>query len=522
MELTPFVDSLPIPKYLKPKRRCRDFTYYEVRMQETASQMHAELPEPTKVWGYEGQVPGPIIEAERGECLRVKWINELPDKHLLPVDKSLHGSHEHMPEVRTVVHLHGAEVRPESDGYPEAWFTRDFKKIGVDFKQEVYEYPNHQRAAILWYHDHCMANTRLNVYAGLAGMYIIRDAHERMLNLPSGIFEIPLIICDKGFNEDGSLFYPRNVSDPPPEGVPDPSITPGAAFDFILVNGKVWPYLNVQQRKYRFRILNASNERFYRMQLSSGQGFIQIGSDGGLLQRPVELDQITIAPAERVDVIIDFSQQPVGTNIVLTNDARTPFDFGAPVDEETTGQIMQFRVVPLQAPDTSEVPNFLSLIPRFRECDAARTRDITLDVTRDHFNRLKFLLSNREFTDNITEKPRLGDIEIWRIINQGIAFHPIHIHLIQFQILDMIPFDIDAFNTTGQIRFTGEPLPPEPGDMGWKDTVKAPPGFVTRLIMRFAPYTGRYVYHCHILEHEDYDMMRPFEVVKDKCDPCAK
>ncbi len=513
MELTPFLDELPIPRYLKPKKRCKDYTYYELTMREFYTKMHGELPE-TRVWGYESQVPGPIIEAERGERVRVKWINELPEKHFLPVDRSLHGSHEHNPEVRTVVHLHGAEVEPESDGYPEAWFTRGFKKIGPVFDREVYEYPNNQRAAALWYHDHALGITRLNVYAGLAGMYIIRDEHERLLNLPAGLFEIPLIICDKSFNDDGSLFYPRNLSDPPPQGVPDPSITPGVAGDFILVNGKVWPYLEVEQRKYRFRILNASNERFYRLKLDSGQPFIQIGSDGGLLQRPVELTEITCAPSERLDVIIDFSEQPVGTNIVLTNDARVPFDFGAPVDPETTGKVMQFRIVELQSPDTSEVPRFLSYIKRFQEGEAARIRDVTLDVTNDSFSRLKFLLSNREFTDCITEKPILGQIEMWRIINQGIAVHPIHIHLIQFQILDRIPFDTATFNATGQLRFTGQPQPPSPGETGWKDTVQAPPGFVTRLMMRFGPYTGRYVYHCHILEHEDYDMMRPFQVVE--------
>lgn len=486
-------------------------------MQEVLSQMHSELPNPTKLWGYEGQVPGPVIEAERGERVRVKWINELPGEHLLPVDKSLHGASDHVPEVRTVVHLHGAEVEANSDGYPEAWFTRNFQQTGPAFEHQVYEYPNSQRAAALWYHDHALGITRLNVYAGLAGMYIIRDEEERSLNLPSGLFEIPLIISDKGFNEDGSLFYPRNVSDPPPPGVPDPSITPGEAFDFILVNGKVWPFLTVQQRKYRFRILNASNERFYRMSLSSGQPFIQIGSDGGLLESPVELQQITIGPSERLDVIINFSDLPVGARIVLTNDAPTPFDFGEPVDEATTGQIMQFRVAALQGTDTSEVPSVLSSIERFQASDAAVIRDVTLDVGRDQFNRLKFLLSNQAFMDGITEKPRLNDIEMWRIINQGIAVHPIHIHLIQFQILDRIPFDVAAFNATGQLRFTGEPQLPSPGEMGWKDTVLAMPGFVTRLMMRFAPYTGRYVYHCHILEHEDNDMMRPFEVINPTC-----
>lgn len=349
-------------------------------------------------------------------------------------------------------------------------------------------------------------------------MYIIRNEQERALNLPSGKYEIPLIIQDKTFNDDGSLFYPSTVNVPnPPPDFPNPSITPGVAGDSIVVNGKVWPYLEVEQRKYRFRILNASNLRFYRMGLDSGQQFTQIGSDGGLLQRPVRLDEITIAPSERVDVVIDFTNRPVGTNIILTNTAKTPFDFGGPPDPETTGLIMQFRVIERSGEDTSTVPQFLSPIKRYNECDATRIRDITLDVTRDSFNRFMFLLSNHDYIDGITENPVVGDLEIWRIINQGIAVHPIHIHQIQFQILDRIPFDTNVFNLTGQLRFTGESENPPANERGWKDTVQAAPAYVTRLIMRFGPFTGRYVYHCHILEHEDYNMMRPFEVVPGKC-----
>jgi spore coat protein A len=516
LELRPFVDALPIPRVLKAKEHERCFTYYEVTMREAFHQFHSDLPE-TKVWGYEGEIPGPTIEVEEGECTHIKWINDLPDQHLLPVDKTLHSSNEGMPEVRTVVHLHGASVEPESDGYPEAWFTRNYEKCGPCFKHEVYKYPNNQAPTTLWYHDHAIGITRLNVYAGLAGIYIIRNEQEAALNLPAGKYEIPLVIQDKSFNSDGSLFYPRNLNDNPPPDFPDPSITPGVSGEFIVVNGKVWPYLEVEQRKYRFRILNASNERFYRMSLSSNQQFIQIGSDGGLLPRPALLNEITIAPSERVDVIIDFSEQPVGSNIVVTNSARTPFDFGDPPNPETDGNIMQFRVIERVGEDTSVVPGFLNIIKRFKECDADKIRDITIDVAQDGFGRLKFLLGNHEFMDRITENPALDDIEIWRIINSGLGVHPIHIHLIQFQILDRIPFDTEVYNLTGQIRFTGEPELPPPNENGWKDIVAAPPGFITRVIMRFGPFTGRYVYHCHILEHEDYDMMRPMEIGHRRC-----
>lgn len=361
----------------------------------------------------------------------------------------------------------------------------------------------------------------MNVYAGLAGMYIIRDKEERELNLPAGKFEIPLVIQDKSFLEDGSLFYPASVdSDELPPDFPNPSITPGFSGDFIVVNGKVWPYLEVERRKYRFRILNASNERFYRIRLSSGQPFIQIGSDGGLLHRPVCTDEITIAPAERVDVIIDFSKYKAGAQIEMTNDAPTPFDFGEPPDPNTTGRIMQFRVIESESPDTSVIPSFLSKINKLRQCEATRIRDIILDVTNDRFGRLKFMLSNHEYIDRITERPVLGDVEIWRLINPSLGAHPIHLHLVQFQVIDRIPLDVDAYNLTGQIRYAGKPELPALNERGWKDTVIAPSGYVTRIIMRFGPYTGRYMYHCHILEHEDYDMMRPFEVVSPKCARC--
>lgn len=511
MSLTPFIDPLPIPKVHRPLEQARNHVYYEVKMKEFFHTFHSELP-PTKVWGYEGQLPGPTIETEENQCTLVQWMNELPSEHFLPIDRTLHGSSDHMPDVRTVVHLHGAEVEEASDGYPEAWFTANFKKCGPRFMNKTYMYPNKQRPTTLWYHDHAVGITRLNVYAGLAGMYIIRNEQERALNLPSGIYEIPLIIQDKTFNEDGSLFYPSNVADPPPE-YPEVSITPGFAGDTILVNGKAWPHFKVERRKYRFRILNASNERFYQLRLSSGQFFTQIGSDGGLLQRPVQLEELIIAPAERADVVVDFSKQAVNSNIILTNTARTPFNFGPEPDPTTTGLVMRFDVIPSTSTDTSTVPRILSIINRFDPCDAKKIRDITFNVTTDRFGRLLFLLNNQDFMDGVTEDPAIGDVEIWRIINSGLGVHPFHIHQVQFQILDKTPFDIAVYNLTGQIRFTDEPSPPPAHERGWKDTVKAFPGEITRVIMRFGPYAGRYVYHCHILEHEDHDMMRPFDVI---------
>ncbi len=515
MTLTPFKDTLPIPGVLNAKKREKDYTYYEVTMKPLLHQFHSDMPA-TPAWGYEGEIPGPTLETRRGETVKVKWINELPEKHFLPVDHTLHGAHTGMPEVRTVVHLHGAEVEADSDGYPEDWYTNGNAQIGPCYKHEVYTYPNSQRSTNLWYHDHALGITRLNVYAGLAGMYIIRDDQEDALNLPGGIYEVPIVIQDRSFNDDGTMFYPSSPLQNPTPDFPDPSVVPGFAGDFITVNGKVWPYFEVEPRKYRFRILNASNQRFYRLKFDNNLPFIQIGTDGGLLQRPVTMSEIVMGPSERADAIVDFSGLTAGTSIVLRNSARIPFDFGAPVNPETTGLVMEFRVKELNGEDSSLVPPFLSFIERYKEEDAVRTRDITLDAARDQYGRFKFLLKKRGFMDNITENPVLGDLEIWRLFNSGPAVHPIHIHLVQFQILDRIPFDADAFNRNGQIRFTGDPVKPLDNEAGWKDTVQAFPGFITRLIMRFAPYTGRYVFHCHILEHEDYDMMRPINVLPPK------
>lgn len=509
MPLTKFKDRLPIPKTLKPKYKEENVTYYEVKMIPTTQSLHSELPD-TLVWGYEGIYPGPVIEARKDEKVIIKWQNNLPDKHFLPVDKTLHGAMA-VPEVRTVVHLHGAEVKPESDGYPEAWFTNDFHDTGPFFVHQTYCYPNRQRAATLWYHDHALGITRLNVYAGLAGFYLIRDLFEKVLELPKNKYEIPLLIQDRSFNPDGSLFYPSQPQPPIPDV--NPSITPGVDGDTILVNGKVWPYLEVEPRKYRFRFLNGSNHRFYRMHIEPELPFHQIGTDGGFLDAPVKLNELLLAPAERADIIIDFSGHK-GANLVLKNDAPTPFPIGVPVDPETTGQIMQFRVVlPLSCKDKSRIPKTLYPVIPLPEFLVKVQRNMNIVVQQDQHGRLLFLLNGMMWHDPVTEKLQLGKLEIWNLINPGFAAHPIHLHLIQFQILNRQPFDVDRYNQTQELYFTGPPVPPDPNERGWKDTVRSTPAEVTRIIFRFKPYTGRYVWHCHLLEHEDYDMMRPIDVL---------
>lgn len=527
MVLTKFVDALPLPSVIQPVGRRNGIPYYEVTMKQVKQQLHRDLL-PTTVWGYNGFYPGPTFETRRDHPIFVKWINELPFEHLLPVDRTLEGAEPKQPSVRTVVHLHGGRVRPENDGFPEAWFTRNFEKRGPKFLHEVYYYPNCQCPAPLWYHDHALGITRLNVYAGLAGLYFIRDSQEESLNLPSGKFEIPLVIQDRSFYPNGELFYPSQPDPVPPSTpevpfFPNPSIVPEFFGDTILVNGKVWPFLEVEPRKYRFRIYNGSNARFYKIRLSSGQSFFQIGSEGGLFDHPVVMEEILLAPAERADVIVDFSQHK-GERIIMTNSANSPFPGGPPPTPDTA-QIMEFRVKKhLSHQDKSVIPTTLSCLERLNPDEAAVTRTNTLDESVDEFGRLLLLLNNKGFRDlPITETPKNGTIEIWNLFNRTLDTHPIHLHLVQFQILDRAPFTgnpLDPDNPNNPL-IIDPAIPPDENEKGWKDTVRANPGEVTRIIARFGPFTGIYPWHCHILEHEDHDMMRPFEVLQNHdFDPC--
>lgn len=501
--LRKFVDRLPLPGALQPVGTLNDLPLHEVTMTGFAQRLHSALP-PTHVWGYNGSFPGPTLEARTGEPIYVRWINQLPTQHFLPVDFTLHGANMGEPEVRTAVHLHGGHVPPDTDGGPEAWFAPG--------NATTLRYPNAQHAAPLWYHDHALGITRLNVYAGLAGLYLLRDDVEDGLNLPGGDYEVPLVIQDRMFNTDGSLFYP--VSDLPvsPEH-PGPWV-PEFFGDTIVVNGKIWPRLDVEPRKYRLRIYNGSNARVYRLALSSGQPFTLIGSDGGLLEHPVDVAEVLLAPAERADVVVDFSGLR-GKKLVLTNDAATPFPDGDPVDAGTS-QIMQFRVTrPLRRPDTSEVPTFLRSVPRIPVESAALVRDISIREFKDEDEEpILAQLGDRDYDDPVVETPMLGTAEIWRFINTTGDTHPIHMHLVQFQVLDRQALDVDTYLNTNprQVVMTGPPQAPEPVEAGWKDTVRANPGEVTRIIARFENFAGRYVYHCHILEHEDNEMMRPFDV----------
>jgi len=435
------------------------------------------------LWTYGGSSPGPTIETRSGQSVFIEWPNDLPPDHFLPIDHNLHGAEANKPAVRGIAHVHGAKVPPESDGYPEDWY--------VPGQSRTYFYPNHQDPATLWYHDHAMGINRLNIYAGMFGLYLIRDDFEDRLNLPKVPFEVPLIICDRLLKQDGQLDYP--VSDDPAH-----PWVPEVFGEVMLVNGKAFPFLNVEARKYRFRVLNASNGRFLHLSLSNGQPLHQIGTDQGLLPAPVALHSSLLAPGERADWIVDFTGL-AGQQIILKNDS---FD------------VMQFRVGQLKSPDTSVLPEKLRPVQRIPESAAIKTRPLSLGEQMNMKGESRaMLLNGTPWHMPVTEKPVLDSVEIWSFINTTDDSHPIHLHLVRFQILDRRRFEPFIYQATGEIRYTGPVTPPAPEEMGWKDTVRADPKMVTRIIARFEGYAGRYVWHCHVLEHEDNEMMRPYEVV---------
>jgi spore coat protein A len=515
---TPFVDALPLPAVATPvSGSSGGVATYDIAMREVQQQLHSELANPTTVWGYgdgptSASFPGPTIEATSDQTVTVNWINDLRDTalggspppprtdHLLPVDLCPHGA-QNLP--KTVVHLHGAHVTSSSDGQPEATF--------LPGNQVTYTYPNKQLPATLWYHDHALGITRLNVYLGLAGFYLIRDAVENTLNLPSGQYEIPLAIQDRSFNPDGSFKYPVIWQDM-------------FLGDTILVNGKVWPYHDVDQGKYRLRILNGSNTRTLTLQVCPGSNaspcpapatFDLLGQDGGLLPAPVSLTEVTLAPAERGDIIVDFEPYTAGSDVYLVNSAPAPFP-GTP-GVGVVPDVMKF-VVQGTAGFQAPVPTSLRPMEVLDEADSVVQREFELKkgppdacspfvwevVSTDGLNGP--VLGSR-WTD-ITEMPKLLDTEVWRFINRSGMAHPMHMHLVMFQVLDRQTFD----DSGGTIVPTGPLVPPPAHEAGWKDTVQVAPGEMVRVIARFEDYEGLFPYHCHILEHEDHEMMRQFLV----------
>jgi len=543
----------------------------------------------TTVWGYEGEAmdavtgeslgvvastPGSTFEAIQGIPVQVKWVNNLVDSsskplsYFVPVDPTIHwanpnnlpmdmtntnfpsyppGDTEVQTPVPIVTHLHGGEVQSTSDGGPNAWYTADGKH-GPDYttaeptdpNAAVYVYPNGQQPTTLWYHDHALGVTRLNVFSGLAGFYIISNSSDPVEQLlPQGEYDVPLAIQDRSFYSDGSLYYPT-------EGV-NPTVHPywqdTVLGNSIIVNGEAWPNMNVKQGLYRFRILDGSNDRFYQISLSNGMSFTQIGTDGGFLKAPVQLTSQTIAPAERIDILVDFSNVPAGQKIILENYAGSS---SSGVSSQTTGHIMQFTVTDAKGVAPKTLPTNLNptLTGDFPNLPApSKMRLLTLTDVQDANGMEQLLLDGQTWSAPISEKPKLGSTEDWVIVNPTMNNHPIHVHLIQFQIVQRQPFAFFSYmdewtklngdpplnHTTINVPsitpyLTGTPTAPTASEQGWKDTVVVNSGEEVTLRLRWTEQDGNpfpfdatvgpgYVWHCHLLEHEDNEMMRPYVVV---------
>ncbi|WP_445363064.1 multicopper oxidase family protein [Microbulbifer sp. ANSA003] len=592
-----FVNELPIPAEIRPQGSA------SIKLPARPTEVWMGLRDKegkrlmTKAWGFEyaGRIhsPGPTIRAREGQSVFVHWANELPGPHLFPVDRSIHLADVKDPKaVPMVIHLHGGHTEWKSDGNPLAWYTRNYRETGPLFEKKIYEYDNSQDAATIWYHDHTLGMTRLNVYAGLFGFYLVGDDNEdRLIQeklLPAEERTFVAAITDSLFSSDGQLYFP-GWRDQPPSPVshevvkanwPNPSHLDEFFGNIILVNGMTWPKVSVTPHVYRFRLLNASDTRTLILRIDENTPFVQVGGDGGFLDYPVKLNELILAPAERADVLVDFSGyeereltlRNFGPDVpfkgfVEANDPKSSIPLvynpdGKHVlsdgrggitpatDPNTTGQILQFHIAstPIKTPSNkqkSEIKNSIGdlklplntplRVPLNRLNQASRTRQLATYRLDDPYGRNLLMLGPVKegslfFEDPTTEIIQHNAVEIWEIYNPTVSAHPIHIHLVEFQVLDRQPFKgkliakQQKFMHTDKIfqgarleieSLQGKPLPPQPEESGPKDTVIALPGQVTRVIARF-DREGLYVWHCHLLSHEDYDMMRPFRVLAPK------
>ena len=547
----------------------------------------------TMVWGYQGKVrllDGTILQsfanspsasfiATRGIPSNVTWVNNIDIPQFLPVDTTINWANPVggvTSPVPLVPHLHGGEVQSFSDGGPNSWFTYD-GQLGSTYStngafstipsnKATYYYPNAQNPSTLWYHDHAMGMTRLNVMSGLAGFYLLKEAPATTIittptannfdqyltqQFPYGISEIPLAIQDRTFQTNGELWFPT-------VGI-NPTIHPYWMPEFfgntIMVNGKVWPNLDVTQGWYRFRVLDGSNARFYTLSFSNKMPFTVIGTEGGYLQQAVALNSITTAPGERADILVDFSAVPVGTKIVLTNTAKTPFPGGAPADPQTVGQIMQFTVKATSANPGAAKPVLpaglnptlpLGVFPTLPAPPNTQKITRTLFEVQGPAGPLMVTVNGQVFDGYLSETPKNGTTEDWIIVNLTADTHPIHTHLASFQLVSRQSFQAAkymkawlAINAPNVPPFAvsyiptsldptpylqGKATPALPNEMGWKDTVQMNPGEVTIIRIRFLQQDGAaypfdptqgpgYVWHCHIVDHEDNEMMRPYQVL---------
>ncbi|MGA7887296.1 MAG: multicopper oxidase family protein [Acidobacteriaceae bacterium] len=509
-----FIDPLPLMRRLQPHGKRHGTPSYRVRMVEFEKRLHSQLP-PTRVWGYEGEYPGPVIEARCGTPIDVEWQNHLPSRHLFLVDPHLHACAPPAPAVRAVPHVHGARTDSRSDGLPENWFAPGHSV--------VYHYPNQQDAATLWYHDHAGGIERLNLYAGLAGFYLLRDERELGMNLPSGDCEIPLMLQDRTVDASGRLVYQPTYADGtlPPAGAWGPQLFG----DLPVVNGAIYPFLEVEPQRYRLRVVNAANGRFFNLFMNLAErptdipslvAFHQIGSDGGMLAAPVAMQRLLLGPAERADLIVDFTGLE-GRTVTLSNNAKSPYPGWDQIEPlyAPLPELMQFRVTrpPSAGGNALSIPP-PSSVPRLDPAQAVRTRDFVLTDEMDSKGKsLRMLIDGKMYDAPTTEFPVLGSLEKWRFINTTDDAHPMHLHLVQFQILEREGYDYGSLLLHGRLLLNGQRRPPAPNEAGWKDTAILNPGEVLSILVPFLGFTGKYVFHCHIAEHADNDMMRPFEVV---------
>ncbi len=504
----------------------------------------------SRVWGYglAGRTPtypGPTLVTSRDCAINVEWQNKLYNGHFLPVDPTLHWALGHMPgmwnqdtmkPVPLITHLHGGHTESASDGGPEQWYTPDFAMTGPEFVKRALRYDNDQESATLWYHDHALGITRLNVYAGLAGFYFLRDSNENNLigrgALPCGAREIEIVIQDRQFTAAGELYFPSTPA--PGTTAPEPSALPEFFGDIVLVNGVAWPKLNVDQGKYRFRLLNGSDSRFYRMRLvrsgGSNLAFQQIGTDDGFLAQPVTLGELVFGPGERADIVVDFKGLRAGETVTLTNDAPTPFPDGDPVAAGSGASVlMRFDVGSKTVSNDVSLPSSLRQTRFLAPGVTSAVRKLLLFEGRDSFGRIQPLLGvvngttgiRKLWDDPITETPTLGTTEVWEFYNSTMDAHPIHLHAVSFEVVSRQPITFTPYDPTSptakvtNIGTMGAARGPDANEMGPKDTVRSMPGEVTRVKARF-DRPGLYVWHCHILSHEDNEMMRPQLVV---CNP---
>ncbi|MFJ2442710.1 multicopper oxidase family protein [Streptomyces sp. NPDC087658] len=458
----PFTVPFAVPPVAVPTKRSSTTDYYTVRMRSAATEILPGLR--TETWSYDGTFGGPTIQATRGRPIVVRQLNDLP------------ATHPRLGyEAWTSVHLHGLASLPEYDGY-----ASDVIRPG-EYKD--YHYPNAQDARTLWYHDHGVHHTAENAYMGLGAMYTLHDELERSLPIPQGRYDVPLIIRDAMFDRDGQLLY-------------DDSGHSDLFGDVILVNGRPWPVMRVERRKYRFRILNAALSRGFYFTLSTGDPFVFIGTDAGLMPQPRSATGYRHGIAERYEVIIDFSRYRIGERVVLKNRGVKNV-----VDYDTTGDVMAFDVVS-DPTDLSgnAIPDQLNPnAPAMDLTEAMAQRTRTFEFTR---TKGQWTVNGKTWADVLESNyeyvwadPGLGDVEIWKFVNKsGGWWHPVHTHLIDFRILDR------------------DGRPPSPWEIGGKDTAYVGENETLRVVARFGPHPGRYMLHCHNLVHEDHDMMAQFRV----------